>query len=271
MKVVLHGFKKRQRKSRNPLPLNIRRQPTPMEFHAKPKTKNNVASYSTYGTKRKSAYSIMEDLLNQKTTKVYDTVLDEKGKPKPVLNAQETKLAQQKTKKLQEAFSNWIFDKQEQREELVPRYNRLFNCIRPREFDGSNLIFPNMNATIQLRPHQKDAIAHSLFGGNTLLAHAVGAGKTYEMIASAMEKKRLGICTKSLICVPNHLTEQIGSDFMKLYPTAKILVATKKDFTKAKRQELFGKIATGNYDAVIIGHSQLKMIPMSKERQIATL
>ncbi|MCD7740681.1 MAG: hypothetical protein LUI06_00480, partial [Ruminococcus sp.] len=195
----------------------------------KTKDRNNIAAFSTYGTKRKSAYSIMEDLLNQKTPKVFDTV-EVDGKKQRVLNPQETRLAQQKAQKLQEEFSKWIFDKQERREELVPIYNQLFNCIRPREFDGSNLTFPNMNATIQLRPHQKDAIAHSLYGGNTLFAHAVGAGKTYEMIASAMEKKRLGICTKSLICVPNHLTEQMGSDFMKLYPTAKILVATKKDF-----------------------------------------
>ncbi len=182
-----------------------------------------------------------------------------------------TRVVQRKADDIRKAFKNWIFRDADRRENIVQRYNELFNSIRPREFDGSAISFPMMTADIKLHDHQKNAIAHALFGGNTLFAHCVGAGKTFEMIATAMESKRLGLCTKSLFAVPNHLTEQIGDDFQKLYPGANILVATKKDFQKANRQQLFAKIATGNYDAVIIGHSQLGMIPVSKERQTMTI
>lgn len=229
----------------------------------------SVKVTKNYGTEKVNAYEIMESLLNLKDPKVTKLVPDPNNpdKDKRVVDIEATKLAQKKADKIRSAFSEWIFDKPERREELVTKYNEMFNSIRPREYDGSHLRFPNMNADIQLREHQKNAIAHALFGGNTLFAHSVGAGKTFEMIASAMESKRLGLSTKTLMCVPNHLTEQIGDDFMKLYPSASILVATKQDFQKNNRQQLFSKIATGNYDAIIIGHSQLKAIPMSKERQ----
>ena len=218
-----------------------------------------------------NAYEIMEHLLNLKEPKVYKTIEVPDGmgdtKEKRVVDIDATRVVQKKAEKLKESFKKWIFQNPERREAIVEKYNALFNSVRPREYDGSQLSFPMMNADIQLHDHQKNAIAHAMFGGNTLFAHSVGAGKTFEMIATAMESKRLGLCTKSMFAVPNHLTEQIGDDFQKLYPSANILVATKKDFQKENRQQLFAKIATGNFDAVIIGHSQLGMIPISKERQ----
>lgn len=218
---------------------------------------------------------IMEQLLNLKEPKVYksETYLDLNGneKERRVVDIKATKIVQQKASKIKQAFKDWIFRDPERAIPLVEQYNRQFNSIRPREYDGSALRFPGMNSAITLKEHQKNAIAHALFGGNTLFAHCVGAGKTFEMIAAAMESKRLGLCTKPLFAVPNHLTEQIGEDFQKLYPGANILVATKNDFKKENRQQLFAKIATGDFDAVIIGHSQLGMIPLSKERQVAIL
>lgn len=214
-----------------------------------------------------SAYDIFENLLNFRDTKIYKTVEDAEGKEKRVVDPEKTKLAANKAKKIQDAFSEWIFKDPERREYLVNKYNEMYNSIRPREYDGSALTFPGMNADITLREHQKDAIAHAIYGGNTLFDHSVGAGKTFEMIASVMERKRLGISNKALMCVPNHLTEQIGDDFQKLYPNANILVATKNDFSKENRRALISKIATGDYDAIIIGHTQLGMIPLSKDTQ----
>lgn len=228
--------------------------------------KNNTAANSKFGTQRCSAYELLEDCLNLKNTVVKDTV-ERDGKKVYVLNQKETEFAQEKQRQLQETFKNWIFADPVRREEVVETYNRMFNSIRPREYDGSVLEFPGMNNEIQLRKHQRDAVAHALYGGNTLFAHEVGAGKTFEMIAAAMEGKRLGLHHKAMICVPNHLTEQIGADFIKLYPNANVLVATSKDFTKNNRRKLFGKIATGDYDGIIIGHSQLVNLPVSKERQ----
>lgn len=239
------------------------------EWHINSKKSDpqNVLANVTYGTERKNAYEIIEDSLNLRDTRVYDQVETPDGKIKSVLNQKETELAQQKQTAIKEAFKNWIFKDPERRERLVKKYNEVFNSVRPREYDGSHLTFPGMNPEITMRPHQLNAIAHTLYGGNTLLAHVVGAGKTYEMIASAMEGKRLGLHNKALFCVPNHLTEQMGSDFMQLYPSANILVATEQDFTPQNRKRLCAKIATGDYDAVIIGHSQLEKIPISIERQ----
>ena len=238
---------------------------------ANKKADRSVLVNQKYGSGKMNAYEIMEHLLNLKEPKVYKTIEVPDGlgdtKEKRVIDEEATRVVQKKAKEIKKAFKTWIFKDTERREAIVDRYNELFNSIRPREFDGSALSFPMMNSSIHLHDHQRNAIAHAMFGGNTLFAHSVGAGKTFEMIATAMESKRLGLCTKSLFAVPNHLTEQIGDDFMKLYPGANILVATKKDFQKANRQQLFAKIATGNYDAVIIGHSQLGMIPMSRERQ----
>lgn len=229
---------------------------------------DSVNISKTFGySSRKNAYDIFEDLLNLRDPKITKIEYDNEGKEHRVVDVKATKIAQQKANKIRKAFKEWIFADPERREILVNRYNEMFNSVRPREFDGSNLRFPYMNTNIQLHDHQKNAIAHALFGGNTLFAHSVGAGKTFEMIATAMESKRLGLCTKSLFAVPNHLTEQIGEDFLKLYPSANILVATKDDFKKENRQLLFAKIATGNFDAVIIGHSQLGRIPMSAEHQ----
>ena len=228
--------------------------------------RNNVLATMTYGTERKNALSIIEDTLNLRDARVYDRV-EENGKTKYVLNHKETTLAQEKQEAIKQAFKDWIFRDPERRERLVTEYNKLFNSIRPREYDGSHLNFVGMSPEIQLRPHQLNAIAHTIYGGNTLLAHKVGAGKTFEMVASAMESKRLGLCSKSLFAVPNHLTEQMGAEFMRLYPSANILVATAKDFERNNRKRLISKIATGNYDAIIIGHSQLKKIPLSQERQ----
>ncbi|MCR5109313.1 MAG: DEAD/DEAH box helicase family protein [Ruminococcus sp.] len=228
--------------------------------------KANTAANAKFGTKRKSAYEILEDCLNLQSTTVKDRV-ERDGKEVSVINQTETEFAQEKQRQLQESFKKWIYAEPDRREEVVDRYNRMFNSTRPREYDGSALEFPGMNNEIKLRKHQRDAVAHALYGGNTLFAHEVGAGKTYEMIAAAMEGKRLGLHNKALLCVPNHLTEQEGADFIKLYPNANILVATADDFSKKNRRRLFAKIATGDYDCVIIGHSQLINLPISKERQ----
>lgn len=231
----------------------------------------SVIAMQQYGTRKMGAYEIMEHLLNLKEPKIYKTIEVPDGmgdvKEKRVVDIDATRVVQKKADKIRDEFKKWIFKDSTRREEIVDKYNDLFNSTRPREYDGSALKFPMMNSDIKLHEHQKNAIAHAMFGGNTLFAHCVGAGKTFEMIATAMESKRLGLCTKSLFAVPNHLTEQIGDDFQKLYPSANILVATKRDFQKENRQQLFAKIATGNFDAVIIGHSQLGMIPISKERQ----
>ena len=231
----------------------------------------NVKAYNTYGTSRVNAYKIIEDTLNLKDTKVFDTVIDDDGTKTRVLNKKETAIAQMKQDSIKQAFEDWIWNDPDRREKLVNLYNRKFNSIRPREYDGSNLQFNGMNPEIKLRQHQVNAIAHVLYGGNTLLAHEVGAGKTFEMVAAAMESKRLGLCNKSLFVVPNHIIEQFASEFLQLYPSANILVATKKDFATNNRKRFCSKIATGEYDAIIIGHSQFEKIPMSVERQVAIL
>ncbi len=228
---------------------------------------NNVAAYTTYGTNRANAYKILEDSLNLRDVRIYDTVEDADGKERRVLNAKETTLAAQKQQAIREAFKDWIWKDPERRQALVRQYNEEMNSTRPREYDGSHIVFGGMNPSITLREHQKNAIAHVLYGGNTLLAHEVGAGKTFEMVAAAMEAKRLGLCQKSLFVVPNHLTEQWASEFLRLYPSANILVTTKKDFEKHNRKKFCARIATGDYDAIIIGHSQFEKIPISKERQ----
>lgn len=235
----------------------------------------SVLATQKYGSHKMNAYDIFEHILNLQDPKVYKTIEVPDGlgdtKEKRVVDVDATRVVQRKADDMRKAFKGWIFKDPARREDIVNRYNELFNSIKPREYDGSHLTFPMMNSDITLHPHQKNAIAHAMFGGNTLFAHSVGAGKTFEMIATAMESKRLGLCTKSLFAVPNHLTEQIGEDFQRLYPSANIIVATKKDFKKENRQQLFAKIATGNFDAVIIGHSQLGMIPVSKERQVMTI
>ena len=228
---------------------------------------NNVAAYSTYGTGRANAYKILEDSLNLRDVRIYDTVEDADGKERRVLNAKETTLAAQKQQAIREAFKDWIWRDPERRQALVRQYNEEMNATRPREYDGSHIVFGGMNPAITLREHQKNAIAHVLYGGNTLLAHEVGAGKTFEMVGAAMEAKRLGLCQKSLFVVPNHLTEQWASEFLRLYPSANILVTTKKDFEKHNRKKFCARIATGDYDAIIMGHSQFEKIPISKERQ----
>ena len=229
--------------------------------------RGNAKAEKTYGTHRANAYRLIEDCLNLKATKIFDYEYDEDGKKVAVLNKKETMIAQQKQDSIKEAFTNWIWKDFERREHLVKRYNELFNSIRPREYNGDHLDFPNMNSEISLRKHQKDAIAHILYGGNTLLAHVVGAGKTFEMTAACMELKRLGLAQKSMFVVPNHLIEQWGSEFLQLYPSANILVARKQDFEKSKRKTFCSRIATGEWDAVIIGHSQFEKIPVSVERQ----
>ena len=233
----------------------------------KSEDKGNILAYSTYGTTRANAYKIIETTLNLKDVRITDTVIDENGNEQKVLNAKETAIAQAKQEKIKEEFLEWIWKEQSRRERLVKIYNEKFNSIKPREFDGQYIQFSGINPEISLRKHQIDAIAHILYGGNTLLAHEVGAGKTFEMVASAMESKRLGLCSKSLFVVPNHIIEQFASEFLQLYPSANILVATKKDFATNNRKKFCSKIATGEYDAVIIGHSQFEKIPMSKERQ----
>ncbi len=228
---------------------------------------NDVAAYVTYGTDRANAYRILEETLNLKDIRIYDTIEDADGKQKRVLNKKETTLAQQKQQAIKDAFQDWVWKDPRRREALVTKYNELFNSTRPREYDGSHIRFGGMNPDITLREHQRNAIAHVLYGGNTLLAHEVGAGKTFEMAASAMESKRLGLSQKSLFVVPNHLTLQWANEFLHLYPSAKLLVATKKDFETANRKKFCARIATGDYDAVIIGHSQFEKIPLSAERQ----
>ena len=227
----------------------------------------DVAAYTTFGTSRANAYKILEDSLNLRDVRIYDTIEDPDGKERRVLNAKETTLAAQKQQALREAFQDWIWKDPRRRQTLVKQYNEEMNCIRPREYDGSHIVFSGINPEIKLQPHQVNAIAHVLYGGNTLLAHEVGAGKTFEMIAAAMESKRLGLCHKSIFVVPNHLTEQTASEFLRLYPSANILVTTKKDFEARKRKKFCARIATGDYDAVIIGHSQFEKIPISPERQ----
>ena len=224
----------------------------------------------TYGTSRRNAYQILEDSLNLKDSRVYDTITED-GKEKRVLNKKETTLAAQKQDTIREVFKDWVLRDPDRRQDLVAKYNKLFNSTRPREYDGEHLKFPGMTPDIELKPHQKSAVAHVLYGDNTLLAHCVGAGKTFEMTAAAMESKRLGLCQKSLFVVPNHLTEQWASDFLRLYPGANILAATKKDFEPANRKKFCSRIATGDYDAVIIGHSQFEKIPLSMERQEAMI
>ena len=236
-------------------------------IEGKSKDRGNDLAEMTYGTSRVSAYKLIEDALNLKETKIFDQIVNPDGSKTSVLNKKETLLAGQKQELLKEEFKNWIFNDQERRNRLVKLYNERFNSIRNREYDGSNLSFEGMNTKIELRPHQKNAIARSLYGGNTLLAHVVGSGKTFEMVASAMESKRLGMCSKSLFVVPNHLTGQIGREFMQLYPSANIMVADKKDFEPKNRKRFIGRIATGEYDAVVIGHTQFEKIPMSKEYQ----
>jgi len=232
---------------------------------------NDVAAWNTYGTDYVSAYEILEDSLNLRDVRVYDTVEDEHGKPKRVLNGKQTTLAQQKQQLIRDAFKDWIWADPSRRQTLVEQYNREMNSIRPREYDGSHIVFAGMNPEIRLREHQRNAIAHVLYGGNTLLAHEVGAGKTFEMVGAAMEAKRLGLCRKSLFVVPNHLTEQWASEFLRLYPSANILVTKQKDFETRNRKKFCARIATGDYDAVIIGHSQFEKIPISQERQEALL
>ncbi|MBM6925285.1 DEAD/DEAH box helicase family protein [Pseudoflavonifractor phocaeensis] len=230
-------------------------------------SENDVAAYTTYGTSRANAYKILEDSLNLRDVRIYDTVEDADGRERRVLNARETTLAAQKQQAIRDAFRDWIWRDPERRQTLVRQYNEEMNSTRPREYDGSHITFGGMNPSITLRDHQLGAIAHILYGGNTLLAHEVGAGKTFEMVAAAMESKRLGLCQKSLFVVPNHLTEQWASEFLRLYPSAKILVTTKKDFETHNRKKFCARIATGDYDAVIIGHSQFEKIPISRERQ----
>ena len=219
---------------------------------------SNIAAYMTYGTERANAYKILEDTLNLRDVRIYDTKHDADGRERRVLNSKETTLAQQKQQAIRDAFRDWIWRDPDRRHTLVARYNELFNSTRPREYDGSHITFAGMNPEIRLREHQLNAVAHVLYGGNTLLAHEVGAGKTFEMVAAAMESKRLGLCHKSLFVVPNHLTEQWSGEFLRLYPSANILVATKKDFEPKNRKKFCARIATGEYDAVIIGHSQFE-------------
>ena len=230
----------------------------------------NPLVITTYGTERANAYRLLEDALNLKDTKIYDKV-EEDGQEKRVLNRQQTMLAQQKQEMIKDAFKDWVFRDIDRREDLCETYNVLFNSVRPREYDGSHIQFAGMTPEITLMPHQKNAIAHVLYGNNTLLAHCVGAGKTFQMIAAGMESKRLGLAQKCLYVVPNHLTEQWGNDFLRLYPGANVLVATKKDFEPANRKKFCSRIATGEYDAIIIGHSQFERIPLSRERQIDTI
>lgn len=233
--------------------------------------KGNVRAYNTYGTSRINAYKIIEETLNLKDVRIFDYIEDDEGRKKAVLNKKETAIAQSKQEMIKQEFQDWIWSVPERRERLCKSYNEKFNSVRPREYDGSHIIFNGMNPEIELREHQKNAVAHILYGGNTLLAHAVGAGKTFEMVAAAQESKRLGLCNKSLFVVPNHLTEQWAAEYLQLYPAANILVATKKDFETKNRKKFCGRIATGDYDAVIIGHSQFEKIPMSIERQRAIL
>ena len=250
--------------------IQIEYSPVTAEWHITGKSAprgNDVAAYTTFGTLRANAYEILEDTLNLRDVRIYDTIQDADGKERRVLNSKETTLAAQKQQAIKDAFQDWIWKDPNRRQALVKQYNELMNSTRPREYDGSHLVFSGMNPEISLREHQKNAIAHVIYGGNTLLAHEVGAGKTFEMVAAAMESKRLGLCSKSIFVVPNHLTDQWASEFLRLYPSANILVTTKKDFEPKARKKFCSRIATGDYDAVIIGHSQFEKIPISKERQ----
>ena len=234
-------------------------------------TGGNIKATVTYGTQRANFYHILEESLNLRDVRIFDTKEDMQGNKIRVLNAAATQEAQMKQQQIEDAFKDWIWKDPTRRQMLVKEYNERFNSLRPREYDGSHILFHGMSPEITLRPHQKNAIAHILYGGNTLLAHVVGAGKTYEMVAAAMEKKRLGLCTKTLICVPNHLTEQLAGEALQLYPNANILVARRTDFEKANRKRFCAKIATGNYDIIVIGHSQFERIPLSQERQVEYL
>ena len=250
--------------------IQVEYSPLTAEWHITGKSSPNwadVMAYTTFGTGRANAYEIMEDTLNLRDVRIYDTVKDDEGKERRVLNSKETTLAAQKQQAIKDAFQDWVWKDPRRRETLVKQYNELMNSTRPREYDGSFLVFAGMNPEIQLREHQKNAIAHVIYGGNTMLAHEVGAGKTFEMVAAAMESKRLGLCSKSIFVVPNHLTEQWSAEFLRLYPSANILVTTRKDFEPKARKKFCSRIATGDYDAVIIGHSQFEKIPISKERQ----
>ena len=249
--------------------MQVRYSPTTAEWNISGKSlpsMQDVNAYMTYGTERANAYRILEDTLNLRDVRIYDTTY-ENGIEKRVLNQKETTLAQQKQQAIKDAFQDWIWKDPTRRQTLVKQYNEKINSLRPREYDGSHIRFSGMNPEITLREHQKNAIAHILYGGNTLLAHEVGAGKTFEMVAAEMEYKRLGLCQKAMFVVPNHLTEQWASEFLRLYPSANILVTTKKDFETRNRKKFCARIATGDYDAVIIGHSQFEKIPISKERQ----
>lgn len=253
--------------------VDVRYAPITGDWNVKGKSedsRDNVRANTTFGTKRINAYQIFENSLNQRDVRIFDTVHDSEGEHR-VFNAKETAIAQQKQEAIGEEFKSWIFKDPERREALTKKYNELFNATRPREYDGSHIRFSGMNPEIALRPHQENAVAHIMYGHNTLLAHCVGAGKTYEMIAAAMESKRLGLCQKSLFVVPNHLTEQWGGDFLRLYPGANVLVATKKDFEPARRKKFCARIATGDYDAVVIGHTQFEKIPLSPQRQEAII
>ena len=250
--------------------IQVEYSPLTAEWHITGKSSPNwadVMAYTTFGTGRANAYEIMEDTLNLRDVRIYDTIKDDEGKERRVLNSKETTLAAQKQQAIKDAFQDWVWKDPRRRETLVKQYNELMNSTRPREYDGSFLVFSGMNPEIQLREHQKNAIAHVIYGGNTMLAHEVGAGKTFEMVAAAMESKRLGLCSKSIFVVPNHLTEQWSAEFLRLYPSANILVTTRKDFEPKARKKFCSRIATGDYDAVIIGHSQFEKIPISKERQ----
>ena len=253
--------------------INVHYNEAPSEWWIEGKNydKYNIKATNTYGTGRASAYKIIEDSLNLKDTRIYDYYEDENGKRVAELNKKETAIAQAKQEQIKLAFEEWIWKDPERRERLTKVYNERFNSIRPREYDGSHISFDGMNPEITLRKHQVNAIARILYGGNTLLAHEVGAGKTFEMVAAAMESKRLGLCNKSLFVVPNHIVEQFGQEFLQLYPSANVLVTTKKDFETANRKKFCSRIATGDYDAIIISHSQFEKIPMSVERQFAII
>ena len=254
--------------------IQVRYSPATGEWNVSGKSRdslNNSLAYVTYGTKRRNAYAIIEDSLNLRDTRIYDTVHNPDGTTSRVFNAKETMLAQQKQEQIREAFKDWIWKDPARRADLCQKYNELYNAIRPRSYNGEHIRFSGMNPEISLRPHQRNAVARMLYGGNSLLAHCVGAGKTFEIVAAAMESKRLGLAKKSLVVVPNHLTEQWGADFLRLYPGANVLVATKKDFEPANRKKFCSRIATGDYDAVVIGHSQFEKIPLSPERQKAIL
>ena len=254
--------------------IQVRYSPATGEWNVSGKSRdslNNSLAYVTYGTKRRNAYAIIEDSLNLRDTRIYDTIHEPDGSTTRVFNAKETMLAQQKQEQIREAFKDWIWKDPARRADLCQKYNELYNAIRPRSYNGEHIRFSGMNPEISLRPHQRNAVARMLYGGNSLLAHCVGAGKTFEIVAAAMESKRLGLAKKSLVVVPNHLTEQWGADFLRLYPGANVLVATKKDFEPANRKKFCSRIATGDYDAVVIGHSQFEKIPLSPERQKAIL